>query len=85
MPVALEPIAALFDWPDDELSEADFLVELLDRTGAWLLLDVANVYANATNRGAPTQRRCWRGCRWSGCWSATAPTHRPKSFARNWT
>ncbi len=52
VPVALEPIAALFDWPDDEFSEADFLVELLDRTGAWLLLDVANVYANAANRGA---------------------------------
>jgi uncharacterized protein len=52
VPVALEPIAALFAWPDDELSEADFLVELLDRTGAWLLLDVANVYANAANRGA---------------------------------
>ncbi len=51
VPVALEPIATLFDWPDDELSEADFLVEVLERTGAWLLLDVANVYANATNRG----------------------------------
>jgi uncharacterized protein len=52
VPVALEPIAALFDWPDDELSETDFLVELLERTGAWLLLDVANLYANAVNRGA---------------------------------
>jgi uncharacterized protein len=52
VPIALEPIAALFDWPDDELTEADFLTELLDRTGALLLLDVANVYANARNRGA---------------------------------
>jgi hypothetical protein len=51
VPLALEPIAALFDWPDDELSEADFLTEILDRTGALLLLDVANVYANARNRG----------------------------------
>jgi uncharacterized protein (UPF0276 family) len=51
VPVALEPIAALFDWPDDELSEADFLVELLEATDAWLLLDIANVYANAVNRG----------------------------------
>ncbi|GAA0560054.1 DUF692 domain-containing protein [Paractinoplanes ferrugineus] len=51
VPLALEPIAALFDWPDDELSEADFLTEILDRTGAGLLLDVANVYANARNRG----------------------------------
>ncbi|MFC7548625.1 DUF692 domain-containing protein [Plantactinospora sp. GCM10030261] len=51
VPLALEPIAALFDWPDDELDEADFLTEILDRTDALLLLDVANVYANARNRG----------------------------------
>ncbi len=50
VPIALEPIAALFDWPDDELDEADFLTEILDRTGALLLLDIANVYANARNR-----------------------------------
>lgn len=52
VPLALEPIAALFDWPEDEFSEADFLTELLERTGAWLLLDIANSYANAVNRGA---------------------------------
>ncbi|MFG1777497.1 DUF692 domain-containing protein [Micromonospora sp. NPDC049048] len=52
VPLALEPIAALFDWPDDELDEADFLTEILERTGAFLLLDIANVYANARNRGA---------------------------------
>ena len=51
MPLALEPIATMVDWPDDELTEADFLTEILDRTGAGLLLDVANVYANARNRG----------------------------------
>jgi len=51
VPIALEPIATLLDWPDDELDEADFLTEILDRTGALLLLDVANIYANARNRG----------------------------------
>lgn len=51
VPLALEPIAALFDWPDDAYSEADFLTELLERTDTLLLLDVANVYANAINRG----------------------------------
>jgi uncharacterized protein (UPF0276 family) len=50
-PIALEPIAALFDWPDDELDEAAFLTEIVDATGASLLLDIANVYANARNRG----------------------------------
>lgn len=51
VPLALEPIAALFDWPDAEYDEADFLTELLERTDALLLLDIANVYANARNRG----------------------------------
>ena len=55
VPVALELIAALFDWPEDELSEAEFLAALLDRTGALLLLDVANVYANAHNRAGRTR------------------------------
>ncbi|SIQ36578.1 DUF692 domain-containing protein [Micromonospora avicenniae] len=51
VPIALEPIAALFDWPDDELDEAAFLSEILERSDALLLLDIANVYANARNRG----------------------------------
>jgi uncharacterized protein (UPF0276 family) len=51
VPLALEPIAALLDWPDDELTEGEFLTEIIDRTGAGLLLDIANIYANARNRG----------------------------------
>lgn len=51
VPLALEPIAALVEWPEPELDEAEFLTELLDRTGALLLLDVANLYANASNHG----------------------------------
>ena len=49
VPLALENIAALFDWPESEMDEATFLAEVLDRTGALLLLDVANLYANAQN------------------------------------
>ncbi len=49
VPLALEQIAALVDWPEAEMDEAAFLCELLDRTGALLLLDVANLYANARN------------------------------------
>lgn len=52
VPLALEPIATLFEWPDAELDEGDFLTELLDRTGALLLLDVANLWANARNAGS---------------------------------
>ncbi|WP_037206183.1 DUF692 domain-containing protein [Rhodococcus opacus] len=51
VPLAVENIAALFDWPDDDYSEGEFLAELVERTGVYLLLDIANVYANARNRG----------------------------------
>lgn len=51
VPLALEPIAALVEWPDAEYDEPDFLTEVLDRTGAMLLLDLANVYANGRNHG----------------------------------
>ncbi len=51
VPLALENIAAPLTWPGDELAEADFLAELLDRTGAHLLLDVANLYTNLVNHG----------------------------------
>ncbi|TCO52456.1 hypothetical protein EV192_112188 [Actinocrispum wychmicini] len=51
VPFALENIAALLEWPDAELTEAQFLTELTDRTGCLLLVDVANLYANARNLG----------------------------------
>ncbi len=51
VPLALEHIAALVDWPEAEMDEAEFLTEILDRTGVLLLLDVANLYANARNHG----------------------------------
>lgn len=50
VPLAVENIAALFDWPDDEYTESEFLTELVERTGVYLLLDLANIYANARNR-----------------------------------
>ncbi|MFE6863339.1 DUF692 domain-containing protein [Nocardia sp. NPDC057668] len=49
VPLAVENIAALFEWPDAEFTEAEFLRELVERTGVHLLLDIANVYANARN------------------------------------
>ena len=55
VPFALENIAALIEWPDAELSEAQFLVELVDRTGCLLIIDVANLYANAHNIGTDPQ------------------------------
>ncbi|MFF7019893.1 DUF692 domain-containing protein [Streptomyces klenkii] len=51
-PLALENIAPHFAWPEDELSEAQFLTELADRTGAGLLIDVANLYTRQVNLGS---------------------------------
>jgi uncharacterized protein len=51
VPLAIENIAALFEWPDAEMDEATFIAEVLDQTGALLLLDLANLHANARNLG----------------------------------
>jgi uncharacterized protein (UPF0276 family) len=51
VPLALENIASLVQWPRAELDEAEFLGTLIDRTGVGLLLDLANVHANARNHG----------------------------------
>ncbi|MGB3442389.1 MAG: DUF692 domain-containing protein [Actinophytocola sp.] len=51
VPLALENVAAVFDWPDNELTEGQFLAELVERTGCLLLVDVANLHANAVNVG----------------------------------
>ncbi|GGU87242.1 UPF0276 protein [Streptomyces filipinensis] len=51
VPLALENIAALFSWPDEELTEGQFLSELVERTGVRLLIDVANLHTNHVNRG----------------------------------
>lgn len=51
VPLALENVAALFGWPQDELSEGRFLAELVDRTGVGLVLDVANLWTNHVNLG----------------------------------
>ncbi len=51
VPLALENIAALFSWPGEELTEGQFLTELVERTGVRLLIDVANLHTNRINRG----------------------------------
>jgi uncharacterized protein (UPF0276 family) len=51
VPLVLENIAALVEWPDADFDEAEFLTEVLQRTDALLLLDVANLYANGRNHG----------------------------------
>ena len=50
-PFLLENITYLFDWPDSKLSDAQFLNLICRETGAGLLLDIENLYLNATNHG----------------------------------
>jgi uncharacterized protein len=49
-PFYLENIAYLFQF-QGEMSEAEFLIHILERTGCGWLLDVTNLYANARNFG----------------------------------
>jgi hypothetical protein len=51
VPLALENIASVFEWPSPEMDEATFLTEVLERANVLLLLDLENVYANARNHG----------------------------------
>ncbi|GGX97289.1 hypothetical protein GCM10010324_49240 [Streptomyces hiroshimensis] len=51
VPLALENIAALLPWPGEELTEGQFLAELVARTGVRLLIDVANLHTNHVNLG----------------------------------
>lgn len=60
VPLAVENIASFVEWPESDLTESEFLTELVDRTGVLLVLDVANVYANARNRGRDPLRELTR-------------------------
>jgi uncharacterized protein len=50
-PFLLENITYVFEWPDSKMSDAEFLNLICRETGAGLLLDIENVYLNATNHG----------------------------------
>jgi uncharacterized protein (UPF0276 family) len=51
VPFLLENITYLFEWPDSDFSDAEFLNLICRETGAGLLLDVENLYLNANNHG----------------------------------
>lgn len=56
VPLLLENPARSFVWESHEMSEGDFLREVLEATGCPLLLDVANLHANALNGQSITLR-----------------------------
>ncbi len=51
VPFLLENIAYVFDWPERELSDVEFLTLICRETGAGILLDVENLYLNGRNHG----------------------------------
>jgi len=50
-PILLENLSSYLEYPANELTEAEFLAELVGRTGCGLLLDVNNLYVNQQNLG----------------------------------
>ena len=50
-PLVLENVSSYVRFAQDEMSEAEFVAELLRRTGCGLLLDVNNVYVSSRNHG----------------------------------
>jgi uncharacterized protein len=51
VPFLLENISYMFEWPDSDMSDADFLNLICRETGAGLLLDLENIYINSRNHG----------------------------------
>jgi uncharacterized protein (UPF0276 family) len=56
LPIAIENVSYYAHPGPQEMSEADFLVEVLERADAKLLLDVNNVYVNCRNHKQDPQR-----------------------------
>jgi uncharacterized protein len=54
--LVVENPSRYFSFPDAHLSEAEFLAELVLRTGCGVLLDVNNLFVTATNTGLSPER-----------------------------
>ena len=50
-PLILENITYTLRWPETDMTEAQFLTELVTRTDCGLLLDITNLYTNSVNWG----------------------------------
>ncbi|MEE4277269.1 MAG: DUF692 domain-containing protein [Halieaceae bacterium] len=49
--LVLENPSSYMLFPGDEMTEREFIAEIVDRSGAWLLLDLNNVIVSAHNHG----------------------------------
>ncbi len=55
VPFSLENISYVFDFPDGEMSDAEFFNLLFRETGVGMLLDVENLFVNSHNHGIDPQ------------------------------
>ena len=55
VPFSLENISYVFDFPDGEMTDADFFNLLFRKTGVGMLLDVENLFVNSHNHGIEPQ------------------------------
>ncbi len=51
VPFLMENITYLFEWPDSDMSDVEFINLICRESGAGVLLDVANLYLNSRNHG----------------------------------
>lgn len=49
--IAIENVSSYLTWRESEMSEWDFMREVVRRSGCKILLDINNVYVNASNHG----------------------------------
>jgi len=49
VPFLLENISYVFEWPDSNMSDAEFLNLICRESGAGILLDIENLYLNSVN------------------------------------
>lgn len=54
-PMLIENPSSYLTFADDAMTEWEFLNELVDRTGCYLLLDINNIYVSGTNHGFDPQ------------------------------
>jgi uncharacterized protein (UPF0276 family) len=51
VPFLLENISEVFEWPDRDMTDAEFITLICRETGTGLLLDIENLYLNSINHG----------------------------------
>ena len=53
--ILIENVSGYIEFESSEMAEWEFLVEVAQRAGAGILLDVNNIYVNARNHGFPAE------------------------------